>query len=73
VRCQQGEFRITCSLGAVFLPENSIGDAVTNRENTLAAADLALYKAKAAGRNRIVLHGVPEHSKFPSNTVSKHE
>ncbi len=51
------EFAITCSIGAtVFDPG---GDPKTV-ESLLAAADQALYAAKAGGRNCVVLHDDPK-------------
>jgi diguanylate cyclase (GGDEF)-like protein len=46
------EFQITCSLGAVLVSGDL--DAM-DRQNALAAADKALYMAKASGRNRVML------------------
>jgi diguanylate cyclase (GGDEF)-like protein len=56
VRYREDEFRITCSLGAFFVPEGNAGDTVRDQESALAAADQALYEAKEAGRDRVVLH-----------------
>jgi diguanylate cyclase (GGDEF)-like protein len=60
VAYKEGEFRITCSLGVVFVSEGNAADAMQSRENALAAADQALYRAKEAGRNQIVLHSALE-------------
>jgi hypothetical protein len=46
---------ITVSIGAAVL-----GVHGTDLQGLLAAADLALYRAKAAGRNRVCLPGRPE-------------
>ncbi len=51
VRDQQAEFRITCSLGAIFAEP---GRWPVDRRGALQAADRCLYEAKEAGRNRIV-------------------
>ena len=51
VSAQGREFKITCSMGAtVFDP----ADGPRSVESLLAYADVALYEAKAAGRNRVV-------------------
>ncbi|MGI8593514.1 MAG: diguanylate cyclase [Solirubrobacteraceae bacterium] len=42
-----GSLRVTASLGVAALPENA-----TDKESLMAAADRALYGAKARGRNR---------------------
>jgi diguanylate cyclase (GGDEF)-like protein len=52
VGCMETEFQITCSLGVVLLAE---GQNTMNRQSALDLADKALYKAKAAGRNRVIL------------------
>jgi diguanylate cyclase (GGDEF)-like protein len=67
---KQGEFRITCSLGVAFVSEENAGDAMQSRDNVLAAADQALYRAKEAGRNQIVLHGGPEPGRTASGKVA---
>lgn len=51
ISAQGKEFKITCSMGAtVFDP----ADGPRSVESLLAFADVALYEAKAAGRNRVV-------------------
>lgn len=54
VRVRGLEFTATCSIGAtVFDAFGGLG----NVESLLAVADLALYAAKDAGRNRVILYG----------------
>ena len=50
--------RVTCSLGI------AVGDSGTgwDRDRLLNAADAALYRAKRAGRNRIVVAGEDEEA-----------
>jgi len=50
-----GEVRVTVSIGAAVL-----GPHAEDIPGLLARADLALYQAKAAGRNRVRLFGEPE-------------
>jgi len=66
--CARGsEFTLNCSMGAtVFDPS----DGTATVESLLSIADDALYAAKAAGRNRVVLRlagssGSGENSQFP--------
>ncbi|MCX7746106.1 MAG: GGDEF domain-containing protein [Clostridia bacterium] len=42
---------ITCSLGVATYPVHS-----DNKESLVKAADIALYKAKASGRNRVIIY-----------------
>lgn len=48
---QQTEFKITCSLGATFIPAGQLGVEVNL---ALAATDHALYQAKKSGRDCVV-------------------
>lgn len=59
------EFRIACSLGAtIFDPRRG----ATTVESLLAAADLALYDAKAGGRNRVVFMTAQDLNAVPAVT-----
>jgi diguanylate cyclase (GGDEF)-like protein len=51
VSAQGREFKITCSMGATVYDPS---DGPRSVESLLAFADVALYEAKAAGRNRVV-------------------
>jgi len=52
VHTRECEFRVTSSIGAtIFEGASEIGSL----ESVLAIADQALYEAKAAGRNRVIL------------------
>ena len=51
-----GEIRVTCSMGAVVPTSGDFSGAPISADVALAAADLALYRAKQTGRNRFVLH-----------------
>jgi Response regulator containing a CheY-like receiver domain and a GGDEF domain len=48
------ELAVTCSIGVAWLRPGDTG------EQLLARADLALYRAKDAGRNRVELAIEPE-------------
>lgn len=54
IRIGDGETSVTASLG---LASFSVKDGLTDCESLIQAADLALYAAKANGRNRIELAG----------------
>jgi diguanylate cyclase (GGDEF)-like protein len=59
---------VTVSAGLAMFPEH--GDT---SENLLSAADRALYCAKAGGRDRVMVAGMPEHGELlnkPSATIS---
>jgi diguanylate cyclase (GGDEF)-like protein len=48
--------RVTASIGVAFFPRHALDlDEVVN------IADAAMYRAKAEGRDRIVLAPAPEH------------
>ena len=50
------EIRVNCCMGAVLSTPNDCSGAHISADVALAAADLALYRAKQTGRNRVVLH-----------------
>ena len=50
------EIRVNCSMGAVVTTANDFSGAPISADVALAAADLALYRAKQTGRNRVVIH-----------------
>ena len=47
--------RVTCSFGVALLSEE-----FESTEDLIKCADIALYKAKETGRNKVVLHGDPD-------------
>jgi len=51
VRGQETSFMLTCSIGATV---HDSAHQATGSESLLAVADLALYDAKAQGRNRVI-------------------
>jgi len=53
----QGIVRMTASMGIAHIPDVTIGSV----SEWIAAADSALYNAKALGRNRVVVH-VPDQA-----------
>ncbi|MBI3932743.1 MAG: diguanylate cyclase [Acidobacteria bacterium] len=57
VRLPKGTARLTASLGVAALPEHG-----TAAEALLRAADAALYRAKAEGRNRVVVAPLQERA-----------
>jgi diguanylate cyclase (GGDEF)-like protein len=59
VRVRGLEFAATCSIGATVF--DSVG-GLGSVESILAVADLALYAAKDAGRNRVILFGADGNS-----------
>jgi diguanylate cyclase (GGDEF)-like protein len=65
IHTQEAEFEITCSMGATIFDPSAQDQSA---EALLAAADQALYAAKAAGRNRAVFHRAEIHGTlFGSN------
>jgi diguanylate cyclase (GGDEF)-like protein len=64
IHTREAEFAITCSMGATVFDPSAGGG---NVEVLLAAADQALYAAKAGGRNRAVLH----HAARPAAAMRK--
>lgn len=56
VRTPECEFKVTCSIGATVVDADSGHETL---EEALAVADQALYEAKAAGRNCLILR-LPE-------------
>ncbi|MEA4860853.1 MAG: GGDEF domain-containing protein [Sphaerochaeta sp.] len=55
IRIPQGENQITCSVGISLYPEHG-----TTFETLYHSADLAMYQAKAGGRDRYCLYGTHE-------------
>jgi diguanylate cyclase (GGDEF)-like protein len=55
IQTRESEFGITCSMGAIAFDPAA---GCESQECLLAAADEALFAAKAQGRNRAVLHNV---------------
>jgi diguanylate cyclase (GGDEF)-like protein len=62
----QGAFRVTCSLGIAAYPLHA-GD----RQRLFASADQALYAAKEAGRNRVVVAPLPRASAPPPGAFDR--
>jgi diguanylate cyclase (GGDEF)-like protein len=67
IHAQEAEFSITCSMGAtVFDPSEGNPGA----KSLLATADLAMYAAKAAGRNRVVLRNAKDVAFKPESPAA---
>ena len=47
-QCQIGDFRLSASIGIATFPSHA-----SSKESLMQAADIALYRAKSAGRNRV--------------------
>lgn len=54
VRIREGNIQVTASIGGAYYPTD-----YKSRERLIRAADAALYKAKDAGRDRLVIAGHP--------------
>ena len=59
--------RATISIGGISWPEID----VQNEEELVRFADEAMYKAKSAGRNRMVLYEAPPSAVFPTAAASR--
>lgn len=55
-KLKKGKVKVTVSIGVANFPEDNIKD----KKSLIEKADIALYRAKAAGRNRVCVSG-PEH------------
>jgi diguanylate cyclase (GGDEF)-like protein len=68
VRIRGVEFTMNCSIGATVF-DSSRGPL--SLESLLAVADHALYAAKAAGRNQVILHDASEHKSSFENLLGQ--
>jgi diguanylate cyclase (GGDEF)-like protein len=62
VRDHGTEFEMTCSLGAIYIPADA---EEMDPHLALLLTDQALYRAKQAGRNRVVFHRLKGQSALP--------
>ena len=58
----ENDYRMTCSIGACFLPENTAGYSF---DQLFENADWALYQAKQNGRNQYVICGATPRRFLP--------
>ncbi|MFD1961745.1 GGDEF domain-containing protein [Novosphingobium panipatense] len=68
----QGQYPLTCSMGALLIPPM----VSRNLAELMHAADLAMYRAKHAGKNSVQIaradQAMPDHASFGSRAPSRH-